>query len=164
LAVQRDGVLDRGRDAFGLEARGNLVAAAAGDAQRVLRPDRGQAGRYLGHDRHVAEAFGVAARRAVARRDLVRKDLELLDQDRGLDGVEARGEPDADIVVFVAALAVDAQAEQRFGQGVVVGEDRTTVAVTAERLGGKEAGGGGVAEGAERTALMAGAEGLRGVV
>ena len=54
----------------------------------------------------------VARSDRVARRDLVREDLELLDQDRGLDGVEPAVHADAHVVVFVAALAVHAQRPQ----------------------------------------------------
>src|SRR5262249_39030609 len=47
LAVQRDRIIDRGRDALGLERRRQLVAAAARDADGVLRPDRGHAVRHV---------------------------------------------------------------------------------------------------------------------
>ena len=100
----------------------------------------------------------------IARLDLVRENLELLDQDRRLDGVEARGKADADIVVFVAALAVHAQAAQGIGHISVVGKHRAAVAIAAERLCGEEAGGGRVAESAEPAVIVDRAEGLRGIV
>ncbi len=45
------------------------------------------------------------------------------------------GQAEADVVVFVRALAVDADAAQRLGQFGIVGEDRAAVAEAAERLG-----------------------------
>ena len=60
------------------------------------------------------------------------------------------GQAEADIVVFVGALAVHANAAQRVRQLVIVGEDRAAIAVAAERLGREEAGRGGKTEGAER--------------
>ena len=64
-----------------------------------------------GHD--IAEAARIALGDLVARGDLVVEDLQLLEQDRGLHGVEPAGEAEADIVVFVGALAVHADAAQR---------------------------------------------------
>ena len=79
---------------------------------RVLRPHRGQAVRHRRHDRDVGEPFGVAAGHPVARVDLVGENLQLLDQHRGLHGVEPPGMTDANVVVFVGALAVHAQARK----------------------------------------------------
>ena len=115
-----------------------------------------------GHD--IAEPSRIALGDLVARGDFVLEDLQLLDQDRRLHGVEPPGQPETDIVVFVRTLAVDADAAQRLGKFGVVGEDRAAVAKTAERLGREKAGRGGEAEGAEPAALVAGAESLRGVV
>ncbi len=164
LAVQRDRIIDGGRHAFGLEAGRDLVAATAGDADGVLRPHRGQAGRHRRDGDDIGELFGIVAGGAVARGDLVGENLELLDQDRGLDRIEAGRHADTDVVVFIAALPVHAQAQQRFGEFVVVGEHRAAVAVAAERLGREKAGGGGVTEGAERAAFIGATEALRGVV
>ena len=105
-----------------------------------------------------AKSFAIAARGSVARVDLVRKNLQLLAQDRGLDGIEPRGETDTHIVVFVAALAVHAQAAQRVGKSVVVGHHRAAVAVAAERLGREETGRRRVAEGAEPAVVVDRAE------
>ncbi len=95
--------------------------------------------------RDVGERGRIARRDARARRDLVGEDLQLLDQHRGLDGVEAAVQADADAIVFAAALAMHAQAPQDLRELVVVGEDRAAVAIAAERLGREEAGAGGVA-------------------
>ena len=101
----------------------------------VLRPDRGAAAGEMRHGHDIAEAPRIALRDLVARGDLVLEDLQLLDQDRRLHGVEPPGEPETDIVVFVGALAVDADAAQRLGKFGIVGEDRAAVAEAAERLG-----------------------------
>src|SRR6185312_2353715 len=146
LPVQRDRVIDRGRDAVGLERGGERVAAATGDADGVLRPDRGQARRNRRHGRDVAQALGVAPGDHLPGLDLLGEYLELLAQHRGLDGIEPRGQPDADIVVFVAALTVHPEAAQRVGDAIVVGQHRAAVAVAAERLGREEAGAGHLPE------------------
>src|SRR5207244_8891788 len=97
-------------------------------------------------------------------RNLVLKYLQVLEQDRGVHGVESSGEAKADIVVFIGALAVHADAAQRVREFVVIGEDRPAVTEAAERFGGKEARRGRKPEGAELAALVAGAKALRRVV
>ena len=128
-------------------------------AQTEVQP---AASRGTRHD--IAEPARIALGDLVARGDLVLEDLQLLDQDRRLHGVEPPGQAEADIVVFVRALAVDANAAQRLGKLGIVGEDRAAVAEAAERLGREEAGRGGKAEGAEPAALVARAKTLRGVI
>jgi len=59
---------------------------------------------------------------------------------------------------------VIAQGSDDIRERIVVGEDRAAVAVAAERLGGKEAGGRNRRERADLAALGVGAERLRGVV
>ena len=133
--MHRFDVIDRGRNALRLQRRGELVAIdALGQADGILRPDRGAAGGEPRHGDDIAEGAGVALRDPVARGDLVLEYLELLDQDRRLHGVEPPGQPEADIVVFVRALPVDADAAQRFRELVIVGEDRPAIAEAAERL------------------------------
>jgi hypothetical protein len=106
----------------------------------------------------------IAAGDLVARLDLVIENLQLLDQDRGLHGVQSRGQAEADVVVFLGALPVNANAAQALCEIGVVGENRAAVAVAAERLCGKEAGRRGKTERAELAALVGGAERLCGVV
>lgn len=96
------------------------------------------------------EQFVVARRDTVPRLDLVGEDRQLLDQDRGLDSVQARVHPDAHVevfgVVFEGAaldvapgrLAVNPKGIDHFGQLGVVGQYSATVAVAAERLGRKK--------------------------
>ena len=95
--------------------------------------------------------------------DLVGEDGQLFQQDRRLEGVEARIHADPDVVVLVLALAVDPQRSQQLGPPGIVGEDRAAVAVAAQRLGRKEAGGGPGGQGADRAAPVGGAEALGGV-
>lgn len=98
----------------------------------------------------------------LAELDLLGQDLELGQQDGGLQGVEAAIHAHADVVV-AAVLAVAGDLADDLGEPVVVGEDRPAVAVAAERLAGEEAGAGDGAEVARHTALVAGAEALCGV-
>src|SRR5207244_11027712 len=100
----------------------------------------------------------------IACGDLVVKNLQLLEQYRGLNGIEPCSEADADIVVFIGALPMHADAAQPLGERGIVGKDGAAVAIAAERLCGEEAGRGGAAEGAEAAALVAGAKALRGVI
>ena len=100
LPVQRDRIIDRRRNAFGLER--SREPSRRPPATRMVycaHTDVEPAG-TVGDDRNVAKSFGITAGNAVARLDLVGEDLQLFDQDRGLDGVEARGETDADVVVL----------------------------------------------------------------
>ncbi len=163
-AMQRLRIIDRGRDALGLERRRESVARARLDADGVLRPDRGHAVRDLRHADEAVERPRIALGDAVAGVDLVGEDLELLDQHRGLDGVEPRGEADPHVVIFVAALAVHPQADERLRHLRIVGEDGAAVAVAAERLRRKEARGGGVGERADLAVADRRAEALGGVV
>ncbi len=78
--------------------------------------------------------------------------------------IEASGQAKAHIVVFVGALAVNADAAQRLGKLVVIGKDGATIAEAAERLGGEEAGRGRKAQRADPAALVARAKPLRGVI
>ena len=60
LAMQRDRIIDRGRNAFCFERRGKCIAAATGDADGVLRPDRCGARRHGRHGRDVAKRVAIA--------------------------------------------------------------------------------------------------------
>src|SRR5215831_823273 len=131
LLVQRLGIVDRRRNAFGFERRREAVAPARLETDRVLCPHRGEAARQARHDRDIAERIAVARRRLVARDDFVAEDAQLLEQYRRLDGVEPSGQADAHIVVFVGVVAVHAQAGDQCGKLVVIGEDRSAVAIAA---------------------------------
>ena len=74
------------------------------------------------------------------------------------------GQAEPDIVIFVRALPVDADAAQRFRKLGIVGEDRAAIAEAAKRFGREKAGRGCKAEGAEAAALIGRAECLCGVV
>ena len=161
LLVQRARIIDVGRHALRLHRRHESVAPRRRHADRVLRPHRCAIGHDMGDRRHVAEAGVVALRHLLARRNLLFEDRQLLDQDRRLQRVEARIHADADIVVFVVALAVEAQRADEIGRRVIVGDDRAAVAVAAERLGGKETRGGEIADRPGAPALVGRAIALR---
>ena len=163
--MHRFRIIDRGRNALRLQRRREAVAIAAlRQPDGVLRPHRGAAAGEPRDAHDIAEALRVALGDLVARGDLVLEDFQFLDQDRRLHGVEAAGQPEPHIVVFVRTLAVDADAAQRACEFGIVGEDRAAVAEAAERLGREEAGRGRKAERAETAALVARAKGLRRVV
>ena len=164
LTMQRDRIVDRGRHALGLERGSEGIARSGLEADGVLRPHRRHAGRHHRHGDDVAQRFVVAAGDTVARIDLIRENLELLDQHRRLNGVKARGQAEADIVVAIAAHAMNAHTAHQVGEIIVIGERRAAVAITAERLGRKEAGRGDGAEGADAAIIIGRAEALRRVV
>src|SRR4051794_39848493 len=163
LAVERLRVVDRGRDAGALEGGLERVTVVTRDPDRVLGPHRGRALRHLRHDGHLAQKIVVAPGDALARLDLVAKDLELLDQHRGLDGVEPAVEADAHVLVFVGALTVHADRAQHRGELRILAEDRPAVAVATERLCRKKARRRDLADGADIAAAIRGAEALGGV-
>ncbi len=59
---------------------------------------------------------------------------QLLQQDRSLDRIETAVHADPDVVVFVAAFSMDAQAVQDSCHLRVVREDRTAIAIAAKRF------------------------------
>src|SRR5215212_9169577 len=118
LAVQWQRIVDGGRDAARLEASGQPVTARGRDADRVLRPYRARALGQFGDAGNARELRIVARRDPVAARDLVAKDAQLLDENRRLQGIHASVEADADVVVFVGALAMDAQAFHQLGESI----------------------------------------------
>src|SRR5262249_9495963 len=140
LAMQRNRVVDRGRNALGLERRRKPVTPAAGKPEGILRPYRGRTERQVRNRRDVGEARRIAARDAFARHDLLGESPQFLHQYGRLDGVEPAVEPDAHAIVLAASLAVNAQAADHLRELLIVGEDRAAVAITAERLGRKETG------------------------
>ena len=151
-----DGIVDRRGHALVLQMRGQAVAVLVLD--RVLGPDRNPAVDHGGHAGDMGcQTFGIAVRRAVAPLDLLREDLQLLDQDGGLDGVQTAvhadphgqvfgvvGERLAGLHVLGDDLAVDPQRVHFLGEILIIGQHRPAVAVAAQRLGREEAGGGDV--------------------
>src|SRR5947209_15418635 len=151
LALERDGIIDRGRNALRLERGGEPIAPSGCEPDGVLRPYR--ALDQLGHNGDVGEAGAVTPRDALARDDLLGKDFQLFDQHRRLDGIEPAVETNAHAIVFVASFAMYAQAADRLRELFVTGEHRSAVAIAAERLRRKEAGGRCRRQGAE-TAIL----------
>jgi hypothetical protein len=165
LLMHRFRIIDRGWNALRLQRRGETIAIGVlGQTDGVLRPDRGAAGGQTRHGHDIAEVPRIAFGDHIARDDLVLKNLQLLDQDGRLHGIEPRGEPEANIVVFVRTLAVDPDAAQRCGKFRIVGEDRPAIAKTAERLCREKTGRGRKPEGADAPTPVARAKALRGVI
>ena len=80
------------------------------------------------------EQCGIPLRHLVARRDLITKNLQLLDQHRRLHRIKASVQPDPDIVIFVSSLPVHPERPQNRCHFRVIGKNRTTIAVASERL------------------------------
>jgi len=78
----------------------------------------------------------VARTEADACRHLVVEDLHLREQHGGLDRVEAPGEPEPRVVI-APVLPVQADLTHESREVVVVGEERTAVAVGTQGLRGK---------------------------
>src|SRR5215813_7378050 len=113
----------------------DLLREPLGDREAAVRTGEMRVGfllvQRLGIVDRRRNAFGFERRR-VARDDFVAEDAQLLEQYRRLDGVEPSGQADAHIVVFVGVVAVHAQAGDQCGKLVVIGEDRSAVAVASE--------------------------------
>ena len=114
--------------------------------------------------RYVCKRAGIARRHPITGQDLVGKNLQLLDQHRGLDGVEPAGDADARGLGAVDALAMQAQALHPRRQGIVIGEHGAAIAIAAKRLRRKKAGCGRRRHRAELFAAIARAETLRRIV
>ena len=120
-----------------------------------------------GRDRHshdIAKPLAISARNLIARVYFVRKNFQLLDQNCRLNGIETRSEADADIVIFIAAVPMHAQASERVCHSVVIGHHRTAVAITTERLGGEETGRRGVTKSAQSTVVVGRTKALSGII
>jgi len=111
----------------------------------------------------MGKQFGVAGSGLVAEIDFLGEDLELGQEDGGLEGVEAAVDADADVVVFMAPFAVDPEGLYDPRQGVVVGEAHAAVAVAAQGLGREKGGAGDVCQGAGLFTAVTGTEGLGSV-
>ena len=139
----------------------NLIAVI--DKDRVLGKDAGPVG-ALGHDRHLAgQQFVVARADLQALLDLPIEAFELCQNDRALQGIHAPTNADARMHV-APLLPMDANLAHGRSQGVVVGEDRATVAVATERLAREEAGAADGREVAAFPALVVGTKALGSVL
>ncbi len=132
LQVQRLLVIDNRGNARLAKALAHQIALLG--LNGILRPGRAVALRRHRHLHHIAKAFGIACGNLLARFHLVFEDGQLLDQDRGLDRVEARIQAHAHIVILAFALAVESDGAQHIGQLVIIGEHRTAIAIAAQRL------------------------------
>ena len=155
LEVQGDRIIDRRRHALFLQMGRQGVPVVMLD--RVLGPVGDVARGHVRHGGDVgAQAVVVAGGDAVTPFDLLTEDLQLFDQDGGLDGVQTAVQADAHVQIFgvmVEGLALEVRGDglavhpdriDQLGQVVVIGQHRPAVAVTAQRLGREEAGRGDV--------------------
>ena len=151
--------MHRSRHTSGLEPFLHRVAII--HAHRVLSPGADVVRFDVGCsvDSGFFEQAVVVGGDLLAELNLLGEDLELGQQDGGLQGVEAAIHAHADVVV-AAVLAVAGDLADDLGELVVVGEYGAAVAIAAERLAGEEAGAGDGAEVARHAALVARAEAL----
>ncbi len=159
-------VVDRRGDAGRLQFRheGGSLGVVAGE-DRVLRPGAFDSLQESPVSRRHRRGVRCSRRATSWRRSISSgKICELGEQDRGLEGVQAAVDPDPDVLVLVAPLAVDPDGAEDLVDVVVVREAHPPVAVTAEGLGGEEGGAGDVAEGAGLSSFVLAAEGLGGVL
>src|SRR5262245_62145491 len=105
----------------------------------ILRPGRATAVAYSRNFHDVGETVAIAVGDSLARNHLLFEDGELLDQDCGLQCIEARVYPDMDIVVLGFPLTVECKRTELVRQIVVVCEHRPAVAVATEWFGGIKA-------------------------
>ena len=104
LSVQGYRVIDGGWNPCSGHGSLQGVPVADWQAQRILCPDRSAALQDLWHDGKVAKLLVIALANTVAGHNLARENLELLEQNGGLHGVQPAVHPDPDIVVLVRAL------------------------------------------------------------
>ena len=95
--------------------QGGALGVVAGE-DRVLRPGAqvafGDGGGCDGAGQELAVSLGDL----LAEVDLLREDGELGQEDRGLQGVQAAVDPDPDVLVLVAPLAVDPDRAEDLGR------------------------------------------------
>ena len=166
LPVQRDRIIDRGRDAFAPSARRR--ARRAGRRRRgwciAPRPRSSRPARAA-RVTTSRKAFGIAARdRVRAPRSRPGRSSASRSAPRPGSCRGARSGRCGHCRSGRCPARASRRLRSSVGELIVVGEHRAAVAVAAERLGRKEAGRGGMAEGAELAALVGRAESLRGVV
>src|SRR6185295_18042312 len=128
-------VINRRGNALRLQFGRQRITPPALDADGVLSPNRGHAWRHAWDDDDVVQAFVVAPGNRVSGINLIRENFQFLDQNGGLNRVEARRQADAYIVVFVTSLPMHAQTAHCIGQPVVIGHHRATIPVATEWLG-----------------------------
>jgi hypothetical protein len=155
--------VDPGTHALRLQLRQHVVAVA--DAHDVEMPDvdvprqgdrQAQAG-------DVRQEVAVDLGRCPALLVPAVQPAQLREQHDGLQGVEARVEADAHVLVLDRA-AVCAEQANRLGQTVVIGGDGARVTVSAEVLARVEAGTGHVPPRARRPLVTCRSLRLRGVL
>ena len=139
LLVERDGVVHGGRDPVFLQRCSHRTAIGAFDGE--LGPGRPATSETHGGPDHIAQTFRVAGGHGIPQAELFLEHGEFGQQDRRLHRVEPAIDPDTDVVVLVAPLAMHAERTENWGEGIVGDEHGTAIAVAAQRFGREEAGG-----------------------
>ena len=160
LQVEWDRVVDGGRDSGLLQGLLESVAVVYFDS--VLGPGAGVSVADYGGLHDVLQQVVVSFCGLLARCQLVVEYIQLGQQDRGLDGVESAVDADADVVI-AAVLSVIAELQHLVGEVVVVGEERSAVAVATEGLRREETGAADRAQVAGLAAFVGSSEALGGV-
>src|SRR6185312_5065006 len=164
LTVERDRIVDRGRNALRIDRCRKRIALTGGEADGVLRPNRCGPRGEPRDARDIGETGGISARYALTRHQLVRKDLQFLDQHGRLDRIETPIQTDAYAIILVTALPMDPEAAHHLRELLILGEDGAAIAIAAKRLRGKEAGRGCRRESTEAAVLVGRTEGLGSII
>ena len=155
LSMQRDRVVDGGRNALCLENGRQFVAPAASHPNGVLSPHGGGTREASTGTVTTSPSRSLYRSATLFRASISSgKIFSFSMQDCRLDGIETRSEADADIVIFITAVPMHAQASERVGHSVVIGHHCTAIAITTKRLGGEETGGGRVTKSTQSTVVV----------
>ena len=83
----------------------------------------------------IAKSSGIAIGYFLSTFHLTIEHLEFDEQDRGLKGVETAGQADSNVFVPLVAITMSTHRPHSVGEFLVIAEDRSSIAVTTERLG-----------------------------
>src|SRR3990167_8268976 len=95
--------------------------------------------------------------------DFFFKYFKLWQQNRRLQSIQPAVHPHSNVVI-AAILAVPGNLTHDLCQFIIIGEDRTTIAIAAQRLAGEETRAGNGCQVARALALVGGTETLRGIL
>ncbi len=171
LKVQRHGVMHRRRNAARLEPRFDLRAIF--DFDRVLRVDartvrrdvrrRNRLLAVIAAVERVPNQLAIASADAAARLYFLVEDFHLRKEHGGLEGIEPAVDANARMMV-ATILAVHADLAHHFRELIIVREERTAVAIRAERLGRKERGRSHIRQRARPASVVERTEALRAIL
>ena len=130
----------------------------------VDRPGAGAVGNPGRDIDQIAQPAVIDRGDPLAYGQLLVEHVQLGQQHRGLQCIQAAIHAGAQHLVTGGAFTMGAQAAIKGGALIAVGEQRAAIPISAQRLAGKETRGGGLRLGAEFRAVQAGAEALRQVI